>query len=37
MAAPTNIVKVTGLARFTGEGYQEWARSLQAVFFEKEL
>ena len=32
-----NVVKATGLARFTGEGYAEWSRSLQAVFYEKDL
>ena len=31
------IVRQTGLAKFEGEGYLEWAKSMKAVMLEKEL
>ena len=31
------LVKQTGLAKFAGEGYLEWADAMQAVLLEKEL
>ncbi|NBX98327.1 DUF4219 domain-containing protein, partial [bacterium] len=31
------IVKQTGLAKFGGDNYTEWAKSMRAVMLEKEL